>query len=105
VGFADQAAATALARLEREVAELVVEPSEHELGDVLFAAVAVARSLRVDAEIALRSAAARFRARVERAATLAWESEVDFADAALDEQVRWYRLAHAELSGRGGEGG
>ena len=34
----------------------------HELGDVLFAAVNVARKLRVDPELALRAAADRFRA-------------------------------------------
>ena len=36
-----------------------------ELGDLLFAAVSVARKLRVDPELALRAASARFRARVE----------------------------------------
>ena len=36
----------------------------HEVGDVLFAAVNVARKLRVDPELALRAAADRFRERV-----------------------------------------
>ena len=35
----------------------------HELGDVLFAAVNIARKLKVDPELALRAAADRFRAR------------------------------------------
>ena len=43
----------------------------HEVGDVLFAAVNVARKLRVDPELALRSAGARFRGRVEAAERLA----------------------------------
>jgi XTP/dITP diphosphohydrolase/tetrapyrrole methylase family protein/MazG family protein/ATP diphosphatase len=43
----------------------------HEVGDVLFAAVNVARKLQVDPELALRSASERFRGRVEAAAQLA----------------------------------
>ena len=39
----------------------------HEVGDVLFAAVNVARKLKVDPELALRAAADRFRGRVEAA--------------------------------------
>ena len=38
----------------------------HELGDVLFAAVNVARKLKLDPELALRSASVRFRSRVQR---------------------------------------
>ena len=41
----------------------------HELGDLLFAAVNVARLAGVDPELALRAAADRFRGRVESAAT------------------------------------
>ena len=43
----------------------------HEVGDVLFAAVNVARKLKVDPELALRAAADRFRGRVEAAEALA----------------------------------
>ena len=43
----------------------------HELGDVLFAAVNVARKLKVDPELALRGPRRRFRGRVETAAELA----------------------------------
>src|SRR6188472_644923 len=43
----------------------------HEVGDLLFAAVSVARKLRVDPELALRSASARFRGRIEAAGALA----------------------------------
>jgi MazG family protein len=50
-----------------EVAEVVPEGSRearfHELGDALFALVAVARKLHIDPELALRAAAERFRAR------------------------------------------
>ena len=43
----------------------------HEVGDVLFAAVNVARKLKVDPELALRASRERFRGRVEAAAELA----------------------------------
>ena len=43
----------------------------HEVGDVLFAAVNLARKLKVDPELALRGAADRFRGRVQGAADLA----------------------------------
>ena len=43
----------------------------HEVGDVLFAAVNVARKLKVDPELALRASSERFRDRVEAAAELA----------------------------------
>ena len=43
----------------------------HELGDVLFAAVNVARKLQVDPELALRAASDRFRGRV-RATAASW---------------------------------
>ena len=43
----------------------------HEVGDVLFAAVNLARKLKVDPELALRAAADRFRGRVEHAEGLA----------------------------------
>src|SRR5881398_880242 len=50
------------------------EPDTHvfeELGDVLFAAVNVARRVNVDPELALRAMSRRFRERVERAEQLA----------------------------------
>ena len=43
----------------------------HEVGDVLFAAVNVARKLKVDPELALRASSDRFRERVEAAEELA----------------------------------
>src|SRR4051812_41345848 len=46
------------------------EDQFHELGDVLFAAVNVARKLKVDPELALRASADRFRARVDAAEDL-----------------------------------
>ena len=52
----------------------------HEVGDVLFAAVNVARKLKVDPELALRAASDRFRGRVEAAAALAARAGADWDD-------------------------
>jgi len=71
----------------------------HELGDLLFAAVNVARLAGVDPELALRSASARFRARVERAEQLAAAAGEEFASLTLDRQDAWYREAKQELAG------
>lgn len=94
VGFAFADAHAALAALSEEVDELRAEPGADELGDVLFAAVAVARSLRADPEIALRTSARRFRARVEAAIALAAEAGETFEGLAPERQLHWYRAAH-----------
>jgi MazG family protein len=73
----------------------------HELGDVLFAAVNVARKLRTDPELALRAASDRFRARVERASGLATSEGRDWNDLDSDEQLAYY--ARARLSEGGDE--
>ncbi|CAA9473476.1 MAG: Nucleoside triphosphate pyrophosphohydrolase MazG [uncultured Solirubrobacteraceae bacterium] len=70
----------------------------HEVGDVLFAAVNVARKLDVDPELALRSAAARFRGRVEGAAALAASEDAEWDHLAPERQLGYYaqvRLAEA----------
>jgi XTP/dITP diphosphohydrolase/tetrapyrrole methylase family protein/MazG family protein/ATP diphosphatase len=65
----------------------------HELGDVLFAAVNVARKLQVDPEIALRAASDRFRGRVEGAAELASGAGRSWEDLDTDEQLGFYLRA------------
>jgi MazG family protein len=72
------------------------EPDAHvfeELGDVLFAAVNVARRANVDPELALRTMAKRFRDRVERAAEYAQSEGHDFASLPLDEQDAYFDRA------------
>jgi XTP/dITP diphosphohydrolase/tetrapyrrole methylase family protein/MazG family protein/ATP diphosphatase len=65
----------------------------HEVGDVLFAAVNLARKLKVDPELALRAAAERFRGRVETAETLAASHGQDWNDLEPDEQLALYARA------------
>jgi MazG family protein len=72
----------------------------HELGDVMFAAVNVARKLHVDPELALRAASERFRGRVERGSALATSEGRDWNDLGPDEQLAYY--ARARLT-EGGE--
>src|SRR6266545_4270614 len=63
---------------ELEAAGTDRDAAFHEVGDVLFAAVNVARKLHVDPELALRSASARFRGRVEEAERLAAEAGAEW---------------------------
>ncbi len=72
----------------------------HELGDVLFAAVNVARKLAVDPELALRAAADRFRARVLAGSELAASEGHSWNDLAPEEQLAYY--ARARLRAEGG---
>jgi uncharacterized protein YabN with tetrapyrrole methylase and pyrophosphatase domain len=65
----------------------------HEIGDVLFAAVNVARKLKVDPELALRAAADRFRGRVQGAADLAAGDGAAWQDLAPEAQLAYYARA------------
>jgi MazG family protein len=111
VGFEYPDVAGALEDLRSELAELEKElagraepapeapPEERtasELGDLLFAAVNVARRLNVDPELELRRASDRFVTRVERAEELAAESGQSFADLSLAEQDRYFDQAKEE---------
>jgi MazG family protein len=84
-------------RPEREPDAHVV----HELGDLLFAAVNVARLAGVDPELGLRAASARFRERVECAERLAADAGDEFASLTLEQQDAWYRQAKLTLDGDG----
>ena len=72
------------------------EPPPHvfeELGDVLFAAVNVARRVNVDPELALRAMTRRFVERVERAERFAAEEGKVFSELELGEQDRYFDRA------------
>jgi len=106
VGFEYPNLAGAMADLDDELRELKAELGEEpapetepdprvfaELGDVLFAAVNVARRLNVDPELALRAASDRFVTRVERAEELAAGEGKRWTELELDEQDRYFDLA------------
>ena len=93
-----------LGELEAEVAR-AGEPSPetepdtavaHEVGDLLFTVVNLARRLNVDPELALRGTNARFVERVERAEELAAAQGETWAELPLAEQDRYYDLAKKE---------
>lgn len=82
-----------LDELEAEVAQegdATRDARFHELGDVLFAAVNVARKLKVDPELALRAASDRFRGRVEAAAELATREGRAWDDLTPEQQLTFY---------------
>jgi MazG family protein len=106
VGFEYPNLAGAMADLDDELRELKAELGEEpapetepdprvfaELGDVLFAAVNVARRLNVDPELSLRAASDRFVTRVERAEELAAAEGERWTELELDEQDRYFDLA------------
>ncbi len=75
----------------------------HEVGDLLFATVNVARLLHVDPELALREAGNRFERRVTAAAALAAGEGRDWTSLDLPAQEEYYQRAKAgESSGAGG---
>ena len=90
-----QSARDELAELE---AARSTEERFHELGDVLFAVVNVARKLAVDPELALRASADRFRARVLAGSELAASENRNWNDLAPNEQLAYYARARLSLS-------
>jgi len=83
--------------IREELSELEATPDSdgrfHEVGDVLFAAVNVARKLKVDPELALRAASRRFRGRVESAADRAARDGADWNDLQREAQLGYYAEA------------
>src|SRR2546427_6260562 len=95
VGFEYPDVEGALADFEDEVRELkndIDSPTRRaeELGDVLFAAVNVARRLDIDPELELRRSSERFRRRVEVAEELARANGEDWSALALEQQDRYF---------------
>ncbi|MGZ8782539.1 MAG: nucleoside triphosphate pyrophosphohydrolase [Gaiellaceae bacterium] len=93
-----------LGELEAEIAR-TGEPSPetesdpavvHEVGDLLFTVVNLARRLNVDPELALRGTNTRFVQRVERAEQLAAGQGERWSELPLAEQDRYYDLAKKE---------
>jgi MazG family protein len=97
----------ALQTVRDELAELEAAGTEdqrfHELGDLLFSVVNVARKLKVDPELALRSASGRFRSRVEAAGELAASEGGSWDDLPAEQQLAYYaraRLSQGDLHQR-----
>jgi len=98
VGFEYPDVGGALSDLRDELRELEADLASEarraeELGDVLFAAVNVARKLDVDPELELRRASERFRARVEQAEALARANGEDWSTLPLERQDHYFDLA------------
>jgi MazG family protein len=102
-GFDFEGVEGPLEALREELEELQAATAERErfdeLGDVLFAAVNVARKLKVDPELALRASADRFRDRVGAGIELAASDGRNWNDLTPDEQLSYY--ARARLSDGG----
>ena len=84
---------------ELEELEQAQTPEErfHEVGDVLFAAINVARKLKVDPELALRAASERFQGRVGAAAELAERDGHAWEELDPDSQLGYYARARIVL--------
>jgi tetrapyrrole methylase family protein/MazG family protein len=68
---------------------------ERAAGELLFAAADAARSRGIDAELALRAACQRFRARFARLEALARSRGKSLADCAPDDMASLWREARA----------
>ena len=99
-GFAYPTLEAAFADVESELAEAREDPSEHEVGDLLYAATGLAHHRGIDPESALRAAADRFQARFRVVERLADAEGVALNDADADTLDRWWRTAKAELTRR-----
>ena len=80
LGFDWESVDGAYPKVEEELDELQADPTEEELGDLLFAVVNVARHLGFDPEAALRGATAKFRDRFIAVEELARERGLVLAD-------------------------
>jgi ATP diphosphatase len=100
VGFDWGTIEPVLAKLKEEIAELEeaiaqgeAKEIEHELGDVLFASVNLARHVQVEPEIALRGCNARFEARFRFIEKQLHNEETEFKDKSLEELDHLWDLA------------
>jgi len=101
-GFDWRTTEGALGKLREEVEELAAadspERAEDELGDVLFAAAAVARKLGVDPESALRRTTTRFAERYEAMRERAKAEGVDLEALPEDELLAYFRSGRTDPS-------
>jgi tetrapyrrole methylase family protein/MazG family protein len=101
-GFDWREVAPVIDKLREEVAELEADLGDpirrtHELGDVLFTVVNLARHLDIDPEMALRQSADSFSARFRAVEHLAAAGTTPLPELSLDELDRlWQRVKAAE---------
>lgn len=104
VGFDWPDVAGALPKIAEEANEVIAahasgdrEATAAELGDLLFSVVNVARHLKIDPEVSLRSAVAKFRTRFEGVERLAASRSIDLAasDLAVLDQL-WDEVKASE---------
>ncbi len=86
--------------LEELIAADTAAEQFHELGDVLFAAVNVARKLELDPELALRASSERFRGRVQDGVDLAAAQGENWNDLSTDQQLAFYARARLKAEGQ-----
>ena len=84
------------AELKKEIASGDAKQVEEETGDLLFAAVNLARFLHVDPEIALKKANAKFAARFHEMERLARENGRELADVPRPEMEKLWERAKNE---------
>jgi len=97
VGFDWPAVEPVYAKVEEELAEVRADPSEAEVGDLLFAVVNLARHLGVEPESALRAATAKFRRRFAGVEALAAARGIDLVAADLpDLDALWDEVKAGE---------
>ena len=113
VGFDWAGAGDVVDKIQEEVTELreavgasstgVIdqERAEEEMGDLLFAAVNLARFLQVDPEIALKNANAKFMRRFREMERLSHENGRPFAEVPRAEKEKLWEAAKRTESGRG----
>ena len=106
IGFDWENVEGVIEKLQEELAELrkarelqSAPQVEEEVGDVLFAAVNLARFLKVDPEIALKRTNAKFSARFWEMERVAAQSGRKLADVPRDEmELLWGRAKNSEAS-------
>ena len=111
IGFDWEDANGVMAKMQEETNELGAalqtknrQRSEEEMGDLLFAAVNLARFLHVDPEIALKKANAKFSRRFRAMEKLARESGREFKDLPREEmEALWDATKNAEGKGQSAE--
>lgn len=92
-GFGGPDLEWAFSDVEDELAEVRDDPSEHEVGDLIFAAVQVARMLDVDAEQALRGATKRFASRFRHVEQAAREGNIVLSEQSHEQLSQLWKQA------------